>query len=612
MNIMNIYKKVKSGANRKISNLNIFKKLILTFVIIIIIPFFISFYISQKTASDMIIEQVSSDTMSSIELVTNSIDSLLKKMTSIALYVNEDGNVKELIEQETEDSGETSGLSQVNKNLRKLDRINKFNSIISNIAFNMMGTKCNITIITPAGQKYTNWSTEGESSNTYLDKYLLNKMMDKENSLIWKGIEKNYVDSEVNSYPYVMTLVKNIFDSSGNNQYGTFLISISEDEISKLMAPEDQLQKRVILDENMKVISSTKKDWLNKSFKSIYDCEFPVDEKGYFTYDDVNGEKSIISYNRIRNWKVVDIKSYDSITKQLIDTRNRLLIVNAIFILVFMGISAFIAQNISKPLRRLTKMMLKTDLESSSSEKGNARRDEVGLLEGSFNIMRKNIKMLMQDNLDKEKKKRDAELKSLQAQISPHFLFNTLNAVRWAAINNNTKKAADMVLALSNLLRMTVVKGNEFITVEEEIENLKNYAAIFQMRHSVEFQLSCYIEDDIKQYKIPKLLLQPLVENAIIHGFEGVLSGGIIEITSCKREGFVILCVKDNGNGMDMNSVPKEKDVKELKFSGIGISNVDERIKLYFGEKYGLKIESGTGEGTAVEVQLPEQSGSEG
>ena len=164
-----------------------------------------------------------------------------------------------------------------------------------------------------------------------------------------------------------MTLVKNIFDTSGEKQYGTFVISVSEDEISKLIAPEDQLQTRVILDENMKVISSTRKDWLNKPFNSIYDCKFPLNEKGYFTFK-CKREKSIISYNTIRNWKVVDIKSYDSITKQLDNVRNRLLIVNAIFILVFLGISAIIAQNISKPLRKLTKMMLKTDLESSYSE----------------------------------------------------------------------------------------------------------------------------------------------------------------------------------------------------------------------------------------------------
>jgi two-component system, sensor histidine kinase YesM len=256
-------------------------------------------------------------------------------------------------------------------------------------------------------------------------------------------------------------------------------------------------------------------------------------------------------------------------------------------------------------------MMLKTDLDSSYIEIANTRRDEIGILEGSFNIMRNNIKMLMQDNMDKERKKRDAELKSLQAQISPHFLFNTLNAVRWAAINNNTKKAADMVFALSNLLRMTVVKGNELITVEEEIENLKNYAAIFQMRHSIDFKLTCDLADDIKKYKIPKLLLQPLVENAIIHGFEGISSGGLIEITGNKKEGFVILCVEDNGAGMEINSTLKEEDLSKFKFSGIGVYNVDERIKLYFGEKYGLNIISSVGEGTVVEVRLPEQKDAE-
>lgn len=612
MNIIDVCKNAKNRINIKIGNINIFQKLIIAFVVIIIVPLAISFYISQNTANNLIVGQISSETMSSIELVSNSIDSLLKKMNSIALYVNEDEGIKELITQEAKDLEDFSDTSPESKNLRKLNRINKFYSLTSNIAFNMMGTRCYITFITSTGQKYTNWAYEGGSSDIYFNKYLLEKIERKETGLVWKGIEKNYIESEINMQPYVMTLTKNIFDTSGEKQYGTFLISVSENEISKLMSPGDQLQKRVILDENMNVISSTKKDWLNKPFKAICDCEFPMSQKGYFTFKDVDGEKSIISYNTVRNWKVVDIKSYDSITKQLDNERNRLLIVNGIFILVFLGISAIIAQSISRPLRRLTRMMLKTDLESSSSEKGITRHDEIGILEGSFNIMRNNIKILMQDNMDKERKKRDAELKSLQAQISPHFLFNTLNAVRWAAINNNTKKAADMVLALSNLLRMTVVRGNELIPVEEEIINLKNYTSIFQMRHSIEFQLICDLEEDIKQYKIPKLLLQPLVENAVIHAFEDVSSGGTIEITGYKREEFVILCVKDNGKGMDMNSLPAEKEVKELKFSGIGVNNVDERIKLYFGEKYGLKIWSGIGIGTTVEVRLPKQVELEG
>ena len=119
--------------------------------------------------------------------------------------------------------------------------------------------------------------------------------------------------------------------------------------------------------------------------------------------------------------------------------------------------------------------------------------------------------------------------------------------------------------------------------------------------------MTCDIEETIKKYKIPKLLLQPLVENAIIHGFEGISSGGLIEITGYLKESFVILCVKDNGIGIDSNSAPMEEDLSKFKFSGIGVNNVDERIKLYFGEKYGLNIISKAGEGTIVEVRLPEQ-----
>ncbi|HEX2947825.1 MAG TPA: sensor histidine kinase [Clostridia bacterium] len=592
--------------------MNTFTRLIIAFIIIIFVPFAISFYVFQKTANDMTMSQISSETSNSIELVSNSIDSLLKKMASIALYVNDDESIKELIQQEIEDSDASSFSNRENKNLSKLNRINKFNGFISNMAFNMIGTRCYITIITSSGQKYTNWTYEGAGSDSYLNRYMPGNTRDKGTNLIWKGIEKNYIESETNLHPYVMTLVKNIYNASGENQYGTFVISVPEDEISKLMTAENQQQKRVILNENLDVISSTVKEWLNKPFMNVYDCIFPEEQKGYFVIDDAKGNKSIISYNTIRNWKVVDIKSYDAITEQLGKVRNQLLIINAIFILAFWGISAVIARNISKPLRKLAKLMLKTDLDSSYGDQTVKRHDEIGILEENFNTMRKNIKSLMQDNMDKERKKRDAELKSLQAQISPHFLFNTLNAVRWAAINNNAKKAADMVLALTNLLRMTIVKGDELITVEEEIENLKNYSAIFQMRHSIEFQLCCNIEEDIRQYGIPKLLLQPLVENAIIHGFEGIVTGGVIDITGMKRDGFVVLCVKDNGVGMSPDSGLRGEDTGKLKFSGIGIRNVDERIKLYFGEEYGLRLVSTEGKGTSAEVWLPEQNEKEG
>lgn len=605
MRLLRACKNFKGLISGHISNLSIFKKLIISFVIIVILPLLISFYVFQNTVNNLIVGQISSETMNSIKLISNSFDDLLKKMSSIALYVNEDEGIKDLMMRQVLNEATGTALNPGDENLSRLGTINKFNSIISNIAFNMMRTRCFITIITTDGQRYTNWPNDGKSSDTYLEKYISGENTAKGTNLIWKGIEKNYVESDAGSDPYVFTLVKNIYDSSGKIRYGTFIISVPEKEISRLLASENRFEKRVILDSNMNVVSSTMKEWLDKPFRDICGSGFPPAQNGYFTDMVVNGDESIFSYNTIGGWKIVDIKSYDSITEQLNSVRNGLILINALFVLVFLAISALLARNISKPLRRLTALMLKTDLESSYTVQPGTRHDEIGILEGSFNIMRNNIKTLIQDNMEKERKKRDAELKSLQAQISPHFLFNTLNAVRWAAINNNTKKAADMVLALSNLLRMTVVKGDELITVEQELENLKNYSAIFQMRHSIEFELVSNMDDEIKNYRIPKLLLQPLVENSIIHGFDGITSGGIIEISGSREEDCVIIRVKDNGTGIDTTALPENEDRTRSSFSGIGIKNVDERIKLYYGEKYGLTITGRKGFGTTAEIRLP-------
>jgi two-component system sensor histidine kinase YesM len=207
-----------------------------------------------------------------------------------------------------------------------------------------------------------------------------------------------------------------------------------------------------------------------------------------------------------------------------------------------------------------------------------------------------------------ERKKRDAELKALQAQISPHFLFNTLSTIRWAAINGHNKKAADMVLLLSNLLRQTIVKDDEYITLEEEFSNLRHYAELFQLRQSVEFTFEENLPDELKSYRVPKLLLQPLVENAIIHGFENLANGGVIHVSGEIHSDGVSLRITDNGAGMDTNSLKNKAKAKDFTFSGIGTANVDERIKLNFGKRYGLHIKSSPGCGTTAEILLPKGS----
>jgi two-component system sensor histidine kinase YesM len=217
--------------------------------------------------------------------------------------------------------------------------------------------------------------------------------------------------------------------------------------------------------------------------------------------------------------------------------------------------------------------------------------------------MKRNIKELMEENINKEKKKRNAELNALQAQISPHFLFNTLNSVRWAIINKNNDKAENMVLSLVKLLRMTINKQGEEISIAEEIDNIKNYIAIIKMRHGMNFEISYEIRDDLENYRVPRLLLQPIIENSIIHGFQGVSEGGYITV-KVRKEERVLITICDNGNGFNY----KEKNLSEsknLRFSGIGIKNVEERIKLNYGDDYGVLFKSEQGKGTKVILCLP-------
>jgi two-component system sensor histidine kinase YesM len=560
---------------------------------------------------EVIVKQVYGDTLNSLQLVASSVDEILGRMISASLYVSQDENIKLILQAESNISLIDDNIDQPKKMLERLNRINKVNNMLDNISFNTMGSKCYITLITPSGAKYTNWHYDGKLAEDYLLPYMNGKLIPSDNSVIWKDIEKNYVYNDVKSKPYVLTLIKNVNDEWYNQKYGTIIISIPEIEIRKFISSSNNNYKRFIIDKNMNIISDSNGENITKSFEEIYDGVIPKERKGYFIDKLNSGNKVLITYYKIdtMQWTVIDIKSYDYITQELTQSNNRLLIGNIICIFVFLGVAGFIARSIAKPIKLLTKEMLLTDLESVYQQVRIKRRDEIGVLEDSFNTMRKNIHKLMQENLEKERKKREAELEALQAQISPHFLFNTLNAVRWAAINNNSKKAADMVLALGNLLRMTIIKNNELISIEQEIENLKYYIAIIKMRHATMFDVFYDIDESIRDFQIPKLLLQPLVENAILHGFEQLKVGGRIDIIGTEKKDKILILIKDNGKGMDTTFLLEEKNIKSLKFSGIGIENVNERIKIHYGKEYGIVIKSEPGRGTTVEVWLPKKFG---
>jgi two-component system sensor histidine kinase YesM len=217
----------------------------------------------------------------------------------------------------------------------------------------------------------------------------------------------------------------------------------------------------------------------------------------------------------------------------------------------------------------------------------------------------------MDDIVKSQEMKRKFELDALQAKINPHFLYNTLDSVVWMAEQNDTSGVITMVTALARLFRISISKGRDIITLGEELEHVRNYLIIQQIRYRDKFQFSIDMEPGVENLPTIKLIVQPIVENAIYHGIKYLQEMGHLDIKVFKKKpGAVIIEIRDNGVGMDeqrLNTILTMSSPSQKNGEGIGVRNVHQRIQLYYGSDYGLEISSELDVGTLVRLVIPEQ-----
>jgi len=235
--------------------------------------------------------------------------------------------------------------------------------------------------------------------------------------------------------------------------------------------------------------------------------------------------------------------------------------------------------------------------------------DEVAVLSQGFNDMAGKMQELVDKVRDDEQKMRKADLRLLQEQINPHFLYNTLDTIVWLIECNEADQAVDMVVTLSDFFRIVLSKGKEFISIRMEEQHIRSYLQIQEARYSDIMDYRIAIDPSLYGYQIPKLTLQPIVENALYHGIKYKRSPGMITVTGEMCDGRIYFTVCDDGAGMDEADLLQlrediSKPCKETD-RGFGLANVNERIRMYFGPEYGLTIDSTPGEGTKVTVMIP-------
>lgn len=306
------------------------------------------------------------------------------------------------------------------------------------------------------------------------------------------------------------------------------------------------------------------------------------------------------------NWNIIGV----SYIKDLISVKRTELLTYCIILLVFgVAVSIILGILVSRGLGRPMNMLIASMSEFENSVETFKKKEikgfyEVDALTKSFEHMAKRIQNLMEKVKNEEKELRKVELKALQAQINPHFLYNTLDSILWMCQQNGNEDAAEMVSALSKLFRISISRGKDLISIETELKHVESYLVIQSIRYKNQFKYIIDVDKEIMNYKCLKITLQPFVENAIYHGIDRMVDEGIIRITGKKENSSIVFTVEDNGLGMSKEQV-KELFVGNSDKTGVGVQNVHNRIKIYFGAEYGVTVSSVLDKGTEIKIRIP-------
>jgi two-component system sensor histidine kinase YesM len=395
------------------------------------------------------------------------------------------------------------------------------------------------------------------------------------------------------------------------NSLGTVIIRIRMDQIVSDVLGSTELMKGEF--------------WIKHNESMIYPASgklpdalvqlAPNHKQGYLIKE-VNGQQQFISQiiSGSYGWTFHSLIPYDQIFNQIIFMKRILWVFFIVSVLVVIVLAFSFSGSITKPMDQLMIRMKQyprqdlTQAEAEPADLADLPMDEVGQLHRTFRMMMQQINELITENYTKQLTIKDTQFKALQAQINPHFLYNTLESINWLAKGNGQDQISKMVEALGFLLRSSISLKNTLVTIQDELDIVMNYMTIQKFRFEERLIFEIDVPARLREFRIPKLMIQPLLENAIHYALEPMIEPCTIRITAIEEQERIVLVVEDNGPGM---SKDKLEQVRKGEFraegKGIGMKNIEERIVIAFGDPYGIHIESEQGKGTKVFIYLPYQ-----
>lgn len=599
------------------------KRLILSFLATIIISALIIAGVLSTRATAIITEKVRHTHGLAMYQVRNNLDTILSNYEDIVLSIYKDRMMQRHIQGK-----------QTNAYTRE-----QFNEVLAGRMFE--GVK-SIYIFSDTGRIH-GYDTQALNVNInlrQLDEYRQSVLNPNEISWLPTRRLKFYSPAAKNipeiSTAFSATVILRDFDSL--DKIGFLMVNFREqilrEAYEKLVLQQGSYG--LIIDRQGYIVSHNNPDYVgtrleNQNMQNILNAG----NTSNGLYIDHMGESHLVisETSMVTGWKLVNFIPMRAITMEVEGIRQFSMVLMVLSVIFAFGIAMVLSGSILKPLAELTEAMKKVGEGDFSIRVTPKRKDEIGELGMNFNKMITEINTLISKVYQAEIVKRELEYKALQAQINPHFLYNTLDSINWIAKRNNISEISTMVIALGDLMRISINKDKDFITIGEEMKYIEDYLTIQKIRYRDKFTVNINVEPGILNKRIPKLVVQPVVENAIVHGIEKKIGKGSLAIHGNISNDSLYFKVIDDGIGMKetelhclqrkLNAANSEapdvidnaNGIEQVSISdssnylkghtGMGIINVNSRIKMLYGHKYGLSIDSRKDFGTQVTITLP-------
>lgn len=567
-------------------------KIFFSILLFLIFPFLLTFYLMDKPLEKVIERKIGSSAQDALYLVNFNVELFLEDMLQSSVDITINANITNLL-----------------KNPESISEYEKLrlNDTTLNRLFSSYFTNTYVTLF----DRHGNWLSTSYMPDDLLQEYKdatwYKEMMNKPYQLKWMFNDKKLLYSD--RKPIIM-LIKTITELQTNQNIGMIIFSVTEEDIRKYLRG---LEGEVYLVDNIgTVVSSPTKEMIGKSVaEEIYMPRVWKGTKGQEIIEK-GGRKWIVNYDTVHlsGWKIVQMVPYDTVFKEIFEIRQTNILIVIIIFVVFSIITLSISYGISNPLKLLKKKMQELEENDFYSAISITGPQEISSLIETYNKMVREIRGLLLRLKEEYQQKEDMRFRALQAQINPHFILNTLNNIKWMAYIRNDSEVGDMLSNLGGILEGSIGRGGSLIPLRQELDYIENYIGLMKMRFLEKLSFEMDIPEELMDQEVIKIMLQPIIENCLVHGIEPMNGMGRIVLKARYEDERFILDVWDNGVGIPS----KRLDEIQIRIAAgsaeppperIGVKNVHDRLRLQYGEEFGIRISSGPDEGTTVQYLLP-------